>query len=76
MHVNMSVLCALCTRSSIPDFVKNEILIFRTFGRHPQALRLLSYVFAVFVLRRFEANKTTRPTRALLHAIRQSIIAC
>lgn len=75
MHVNMSVLCVLCTRSYIPDFVKNKIDVFRTFGRHPQALRLLSYVFAVFVLCRFEANKTTRPTRALLHAIRQSIIA-
>jgi len=56
--------------------LKKELDVFRTFGRHPQALRLLSYVFAVFVLRRFEVNKTTRLTRVLLHAIRQSIIAC
>lgn len=75
-HANMSVLCVLCTRSYIPESVKNKFDVFRTFGRHPQALRLLSYVFAVWVLRRFEVNKTTRPTRTLLHAIRQSIIAC
>ena len=72
----MSVLCVLCTPSYIPDSVKNEFDVFRTFERNPQALRLLSYVFAVFGLRRFEVNKTTRPNRALLHAIRQSIIAC
>jgi len=75
-HANMSVLCVLCTPSYIPDSVKNEFDVFRTFERNPQALRLLSYVFAVFGLRRFEVNKTTRPNRALLHAIRQSIIAC
>lgn len=72
----MSVLRVLRTWSYIPDYVKNKFDVFRTFGRHPQALRVLSYVFAVFVLRRFEVNKTTRRTRALLHAIRQSIIAC
>jgi hypothetical protein len=75
-HVSVSVLCVLCARSYIPDSVKNEFDVFRTFGRHPQALKLLSYVFAVFVVCRFEVNKTTRPTRALLHAIRQSIIVC
>jgi hypothetical protein len=55
--------------------LKKEFDVFRTFGRRPQALSLLSYVFAVLVLRRFQVNKTTRPTRLLLHAIRQSIIA-
>jgi hypothetical protein len=68
MHANMSVLCVPCTWSYMPDSVKNEFDVFRTFGRHPQALRLLSYVFAEFVLRLFESEQNNTPY--------QSVVAC
>jgi hypothetical protein len=54
----------------------SKIKVFECSKINPKHRSCWACTFVIFVLGRFEANRTTYSTSALLHGIRQSIISC